>query len=368
MLAQPVRTLLAALVARPRYIAPFACAAAPSILLRPVLTTWLDNTIANEQKKRASLQKEAEAARKAERLSQWATLVVSNLYRIKDDTKSVVVEDWDNGGQETELTFDTTKGTPKQQADDAFKKARKMRRGSAVVAALIEQSEATEGKLDAWRARVEAMEEDTALSGLRAEILKEGKKLKLKLTGLEEVTDSASLPRGKRAELQQPALYASQTPGWPGREFQSPNGVPILVGRNRAQNEQLSLSICRDPDVWMHVRGSPGAHVVLQMSRIKGHPEPDDDCLQMAADLAAFYSEARDEKKALVTYARPKHVTKPKGAPLGAVKLREEGGTIVGRPTNSEFIPSEVRDLREGGGFGAGGTVKMSGGGGKKFT
>ena len=83
--------------------------------------------------------------------------------------------------------------------------------------------------------------------------------------------------------------------------------------------------------------------------------------------MAAFYSEARDEKKALVTYARPKHVTKPKGAPLGAVKLREEGGTIVGRPTNSEFIPSEVRDLREGG-FGGSATVKMSGGGGKKFT
>ena len=113
----------------------------------------LTTPLQTSRKKRASLQKEAEAARKAERLSQWATLVVSNLYRIKDDTKSVVVEDWDNGGQETELTFDTTKGTPKQQADDAFKKARKMRRGSAVVAALIEQSEATEGKLDAWRAR-----------------------------------------------------------------------------------------------------------------------------------------------------------------------------------------------------------------------
>ena len=33
--------------------------------------------------------------------------------------------------------------------------------------------------------------------------------------------------------------------------------------------------------------------------------------------------------------------------PLGAVVLREEGGTIVGRPQSSEHIPPEVRELRE---------------------
>ena len=72
----------------------------------------------------------------------------------------------------------------------------------------------------------------------------------------------------------------------------------------------------------------------------------------MAADLAAFYSEARDERKALVTYASPRHVTKPNGAPLGAVKLREEGGTIVGRPVDSELIPPEVLGAREAERFG----------------
>ena len=62
------------------------------------------------------------------------------------------------------------------------------------------------------------------------------------------------------------------------------------------------------------VRGVPGAHVVLRQSLVAGRPPPDDECLQMAADLAAFYSEARDENKILVTYTSPKHVNKPKGA------------------------------------------------------
>ena len=60
-------------------------------------------------------------------------------------------------------------------------------------------------------------------------------------------------------------------------------GVPILVGRNRKENEQLSLRVAREPDVWMHVRGVPGAHVLLQMSRVKGKEPPAEECMQMAA-------------------------------------------------------------------------------------
>ena len=115
------------------------------------------------------------------------------------------------------------------------------------------------------------------------------------------------------------------------------------------------------------VRGAPGAHVVLQMSRVKGKELPRDECLQMSADLAAFYSELRDDGKALVTYASPKHVTKPNGAPLGAVKLRKEGGTIVGRPS-SDMIPDEVKALRERERFGGGSGPVQSGGGAKKWT
>ena len=155
---------------------------------------------------------------------------------------------------------------------------------------------------------------------------------------------SKSLPRGSRADTQP---QRTQTGGWSGREFVSPMGVPILVGRNRAENEQLSLKIARDPDVWFHVRGAPGAHVVLRMSQLPKGSVADDDCMQMAADLAAFYSELRDERKALVAYTSPRHITKPNGAPLGAVRLREEDGTILGRPTDSALIPKSIVELRE---------------------
>ena len=257
--------LLAAIVApRPRWTAPYACAAAVS--LRPRLDSWLQSTISNEERRRVALTKEAEAARNAERLSQWATLVVANLYRIDDRTTKIVVEDWEKDGAPTELTFEAGQGSPREQADRAFDKARRLRRGSTVVAGLIEESEKRERILQGWRARLaaEAEEEESeaGLRVLRSEILREGKRLKLKLAGLEEEgeapTGGRPLPRGKRAVQQQQTLFASQTAGWGGREFQSPRGVAILVGRNRRENEQLSLTICRDPDVWMHgARRSP---------------------------------------------------------------------------------------------------------------
>lgn len=245
--------LFASLLARPKlarmHVAPLACVAASS-----GLDAWLEKALSAEQRRRTSLEKEMQAARGAERLSTWATLVVANLYRIDNDATSVVVEDWENGGAPTTLTFDASEGSPKQQADKAFAKARRLRRGSAVVSGLLEQSAARARALEQWRARSGAAAEEDSL--LRAEIRRAAKGLDLKLKDLDEAADGADgvggpLPRGKRGATQPEALFGSRTPGWNGREFTSPDGVPILVGRNRKQNEQLSLSLCRDPDVWM---------------------------------------------------------------------------------------------------------------------
>ena len=138
---------------------------------------------------------------------------------------------------------------------------------------------------------------------------------------------------------------------WTGRTFTSPAGVPILVGRSRKENDRLSLVIARDGDYWLHARNAPGAHVLLQLSRApRYYSEPEPDCLQMAADLAAFYSDLRNEARADVTYTSPKHVTKPPRAPPGAVRLR--GGARDPRgPTGpgARRVQGEARGVWAGG-------------------
>lgn len=111
----------------------------------------------------------------------------------------------------------------------------------------------------------------------------------------------------------------------------------------RKQNIVISkfyMSICINS-----ARGCPGAHVVIQQRR--GSPPVTDECLQFAADLAVFYSDGRSEKSFDVTTTEPKHLLKPRGAPLGAVKLRQESGTLVGRPDN---VPEECKEARDASG------------------
>ena len=76
----------------------------------------------------------------------------------------------------------------------------------------------------------------------------------------------------------------------------------------------------------------------------RGGPKPTEDCLQFAADLAIFYSDLRNERKAPVSAAEPKHLQKPRGAPLGAIKVREEWKTFIGRP---DSVPDVLKEARE---------------------
>jgi hypothetical protein len=80
----------------------------------------------------------------------------------------------------------------------------------------------------------------------------------------------------------------------------------------------------------------------------RGSETVTDDCLQLAANLAAFYSDARAEQKAEITVAEPKHIQKPRGAPLGAVKLREEMKSLTGYP---DHVPEHLKEAREASGL-----------------
>ncbi len=88
-----------------------------------------------------------------------------------------------------------------------------------------------------------------------------------------------------------------------------------------------------DSDLWFHVRGMPGSHTLLRAPR--GSPEPGEPDLQFAADLATFFSKARDSLKADVIVARGAWVRKPRGAKPGAVVVTKELRNVVGRPGQS---------------------------------
>ena len=96
--------------------------------------------------------------------------------------------------------------------------------------------------------------------------------------------------------------------------FISSEGYRIWVGRNNAQNDELSLKFAKPDDLWLHVKDMPGSHVIARVPE----PVPDKTLLE-AASLAAWFSKARNSSKVQVDYTRARYVRKPSGAKPGMV-------------------------------------------------
>ncbi|MEK6301153.1 MAG: NFACT family protein [Acidobacteriota bacterium] len=106
--------------------------------------------------------------------------------------------------------------------------------------------------------------------------------------------------------------------GKPGRRFMSTDGFEILVGRNDRDNDVITFRVARSLDVWMHAADYPGSHVVVSNPSRNAVPQR---TITEAAELTAFYSQAKREGKAAVHYTQRKFVSKPPRAKPGLVRL-----------------------------------------------
>ncbi|MEZ5425789.1 MAG: NFACT family protein [Pyrinomonadaceae bacterium] len=122
------------------------------------------------------------------------------------------------------------------------------------------------------------------------------------------------------------------------RRFTSSEGYLILVGKRAKDNDHLTFRLAKSLDLWLHAADYPGSHVVV---RNPNRNEIPPRTLLEAAQLAAFYSQARSQPKAAVHYTTKKFVNKPKGAAPGLVSLADFK-TILVEPKVSEKITREL--------------------------
>src|SRR5699024_3922688 len=71
--------------------------------------------------------------------------------------------------------------------------------------------------------------------------------------------------------------------------------------------------IAHRDDIWLHTLNIPGSHVVIRSNN------PSENTITEAAELAAFYSQARMSASVPVDYTQIRHVKKPSGAKHGYV-------------------------------------------------
>ncbi len=110
------------------------------------------------------------------------------------------------------------------------------------------------------------------------------------------------------------------TPGGQPLRQVSSDDIPLLIGKNSRQNEEVTFSLAGANDIWLHARGVPGAHVIVKSG---GRPVPE-RTLREAAALAAYYSQARHAGSVPVDYTEQRYVRHIKGGGPGMVTYERE--------------------------------------------
>jgi len=107
------------------------------------------------------------------------------------------------------------------------------------------------------------------------------------------------------------------------RIFKINEGFEVWVGKNSRANDLLSFKYTGQNDLWFHVRGASGSHTILKIPENLDNEIPK-DCIKTTAEIAAFYSKAKNAKNVNVAYTKGKNVQKFKGAKSGSVVIKGE--------------------------------------------
>lgn len=253
----------------------------------------------------AALQADLEKAAQYRDYARYGELLKANLCRIQKGQDSVTVVDYfDPALPELTIPLDSAK-SPQANMDEYFKKHRKHLTAEQTIKPRLAVAEQ---ELHALRSEQAAVEQGT--------------------------WGPPSIQKRQSAEgsKQQPAAYRlppsqrSQVRSGPFKRFLSADGLPIYVGRNARENEELTFKFARSDDVWLHAHGTPGSHVVV---RLEKGAVPPPETLRDAATLALLYSDLKKSGKGDVIYTRRKWVRKAKGRPAGTVTVTQEKAIFV---------------------------------------
>ena len=224
----------------------------------------------------------------------YGDLLLANVNNARRDRDTITVTDYfADGAPKIEIDGQSNM-TITEVAEEYFRRYAKARNGKKVI----------EQRLSATQTALQAAVE----------------KLQLIENAIEEGDEEYLASVAPSAEKRQaPAKKKRAEAVFKGaRRFVSSDGFEILVGKKAKDNDYLTFRIARSLDLWLHAADYPGSHVVVRGQNKKEVPNR---TLVEAAELAAFYSDAREQPKAAVNYTQKKFVNKPRRAAAGLVSL-----------------------------------------------
>lgn len=264
--------------------------------VRDTRANQIRKTIKKQGRRVEAWRSDLAKAEKYRNYARYGELLKANLGTIKKGLESIVVVDYfDEALPEITIPLDPTKSA-QGNMDDYFRKQRKHATAERELLPRIAQGEA---EIDALRRELQTIEQGTW-------------------------QPVPARPSANAPTRRQDRSKASDRPDerrGPFRRFMSSDGLPIFVGRNARENDELTFGLAKSDDLWLHARGTPGSHVVV---RLEKGSDPPPETIRDAATLALLYSDLKKSGKGDVIYTRRKWVKKAKGQAPGAVTVTQE--------------------------------------------
>ncbi|MBM7869346.1 putative ribosome quality control (RQC) complex YloA/Tae2 family protein [Clostridium pascui] len=219
----------------------------------------------------------------------FGELLTANIYNIKPGNETIeVLNYYSEDGEFVKIKLDPNKSSS-QNIQMYFKKYNKLKKSEEAASIQIESTKEEIRYLQSVLTNILNIEDYNSIDEIKNELMETGY---IKFKKDSKKKDKKSKPM----------------------HFISSDGIDIYVGKNNIQNDFLTLKFADKNDIWLHTKEIPGSHVIIKH---KGNlPET---TLDEAANLAAYYSKAKDSSKVAIDYTEARHVHKPNGAKPGMV-------------------------------------------------
>ena len=271
-------------------------------------------------RKLAIQEKELAATFERERLRQLGDILTANIHRIQKGQTVIVCEDfYDEEMKPIEISLSPIL-SPQQNAAKFYKDYTRMKNAEKELTRQISLGETELHYLRSVLEELDRAQTDADLEEIRQELQQEG-----------YLKPDSGKKRMKQARSN------------PMR-FVSTDGFAIYVGRNNRQNEELTFRSARKDDLWLHAQKVHGSHVIIACA---GQSVPDDTVTQ-AAQLAAYYSEAKGGQNISVDVTSVKQVKKIPGGKTGMV-IYHTYRTVIVNPYGDIVVDDLNAEKKEGG-------------------
>ena len=251
----------------------------------------LDNAIERTSRKLNNQQEDLRKCADREDLRIKAELITAVQYKLEKGASVYEVENYYDNNNIVKISVDPAL-SPSQNSQKLYKEYRKACTAENMLIKLIEEGEQDLEYLKSVKDLLERSTLEREFSEIKDELISQGF-IKPKKSG--------------KKQMKKQAL--------PPLEFKTSQGLTVLVGRNNIQNDKLTFKVGRKGDMWLHAQKCPGSHVLL----LSEGGEIPDDAIVEAAEIAAFYSSAKDGTIVTVDYTDVKNIKKPNGAKPGFV-------------------------------------------------